>query len=115
MKNIGLEDKYGASAKLQQHMVQCMNINCHQFAHHMPTRNNRKIFTLPQTKGKYFSCFEILLSDKSRLYFSKVPANTAYNDAVPGKFGCQEENYLYDKLFSFNLLCFEKCIWIGCI
>ena len=83
MKETGCKDKYGASAKLQQHMVQCMNINCHQYAHNMPIGNNPKIFTLPQTEGKYLSCFEILHSDECKGLFSKITANIAYNNAIP--------------------------------
>ena len=82
MKETHCKAKYGASVKLQQHMVQCTNINYHQYAHNMPIQNNHKIFTLPQTEGKYFSFFEILHSYECRL-FSKILAKIAYNDAIP--------------------------------
>ena len=83
MKETGHKNKFGASAKSQQHMVQCTTINCHQYAHNMPIGNNHKIFTLPQTDGKYFSCFEFLHSDECKGLFSKMPANIAYNDVIP--------------------------------
>ena len=84
MEETGCINKYGASAKSQQHMIKCTDINCCQYAHNMPIGNNHKIFTLPQTEGKYFCCFEILHSDECKGLFSKIPANIACNDAIPG-------------------------------
>ena len=49
----------------------------------MPIGNNLKIFILPQTEGKYFSCFEIVHFDKCKGLFSKIPANIACNNEIP--------------------------------
>ena len=78
----GHRDKYSASAKLQQHVVQYTIINCCQCANNMPIQNNHKIFTLSQTEGKYFSSFEILHSDECKELFSKIQANIASNNII---------------------------------
>ena len=38
---------------------------------------------LPQTEGKYYSCFEILHSNECKGLFSKILANFADNNAIP--------------------------------
>ena len=81
------------------------------FAHNLSIDYDRNIFNLPQTKGKYKMCFDVLHSNEGKGLFSVVHGNIAHNDNLPAgarkKMGFQV-NFSHP---IYNLFSAEEGIW----
>ena len=89
----GSSEIFGKSFRSQKHMAQCSHPECRMFAHNLSIDNDRKIFILPQIKGKYKMHFDVSHSDECKGLFSVVHGNIAHNDNLPAgarkRMGCQ--------------------------
>ena len=76
----GVSEVFGKSFRSEKCIAQCSHPECRMFAHNLSIDNDRKIFNLPENKGKYKTCFDILHSNECKGLFSVIHGNIAHND-----------------------------------
>ena len=84
MKKMGEKKEiFGKLLRSQIHMVNCSHPECRMYAHNLNIGNDRKIFNVPQFRGKYDKCVGILHSEECKGLFSVICANIIHNNNLP--------------------------------